>query len=380
MVKRILTVALLCVTSVGCVRDAPESDESRLPADPSEAAENLEGTNNLAPIQDSGQAESAASCIGGIQIDGAGYVHDYYNTGRFQPEDVGELIGEVEHTYDCEAPSKEGVEEGIWSSSGLPEGTEIHALAGQPVDEVVVAIVDVGVEVYRSAALDQLATVLNGEVVAIGINSDFDGQTRFATIDDPAVVKALVDAARDGEETPDSTAHGSGIRYFIAFEEDNGLLTVVPYAIGAGQLGDRVVGEVWADAVTQALDTSEPAATIDGFTASGSNGAAAFHRYGACRHDRVDLEVNPGEHLRADYDESLELRWWMNSPQPSERQLATPSRSGAILKVPDFKGTMIVEAYLIEPGGDHVLEGCMTLGSSAPADSGPATAPESPEP
>lgn len=308
----------------------------------------------------SSASDSAASCIGAVRIDGLLFLHDDYNDARLALDQLGDRIGSVDNDYECYSGFPDGSEAGIWGSPDI-KGDEVWSVPGQPQESMVAVSTDRGVRIYRSSAKSRLASALENEVIAIGVNSEFDGKTRFATIDDTDIVTELLNLASEGEPT---TSTGSdGLRYFIEFEHAGGMVTVVPYFVATNQLGDRIVGSGWFVAINEALDGSADAATIGGVLLTGTAGRGEFHPTGACRTDRVDLEVAPGELLVASYDSSLRPIWWLNPPEPLDPQVVAFSQTGATLISPNFAGAMIVEVVLVDESGNAVLEGCINLGS-----------------
>lgn len=302
----------------------------------------------------------AASCVEAIIVDGVTYARDSYNDARLGDEHLDREVGTVDGTYNCEEDGPASELDGIWGPSNL-QGNEVWTVSGQPSESVLAVATGQGVQLYRSMAVPPLDSVIEGAITAIGINSEFDGETRFATIDDPATIEQLVAAL--GDARPADGSGTSGLRYFIEFEHHDDLVTVVPFWATTNRLGDRVVGDEWPAAIDRALAASPEGPTMEGLALEGASGTGTFHPVGACRHDRVDLEVTPGEWLIAPHEGSSETRWWLNPAQPAQSGSTASSQVGTTVVVPNFDGTVIVEVFHLGRDGDEPLEGCLTLGS-----------------
>lgn len=316
-------------------------------------------------------AEQAAfDCEGGLVVDGVPYRVDWRGAGAIP--DLGERIGTVENSFDCGSPVPAG--DGIWASL-LPTGAAVYAIATRPVSEALVVVAgDETFLVRTPESLSVEGVVATGEpaaeVVAIGINSEFDGTTRFATIDEPVVVAALLAVLRSADATGDLTPLSDGERYFIEFVHADGLSTIIPYAVGRAQLWDRPVGDAWATAIADALLDAEGPTAVDGFLVRSPSASTLLHPRGSCRTDLADLVATPGEVLTVAFDEGDEVRWWLNPPVPGDGMLRPiPSQVGPTLLVPDFDGSLIAELTTYVNGGGVLAEACFTLVSTGSADS-----------
>jgi len=318
-------------------------------------------------------SQGAGDCVEAITVDGVLYARDSYNDTRLRDEHLGETVGTIDGTYDCGDVQGEGGQAGISGSPGL-QGERVWTVGGQPAASMLAVETDWGIRLYRSVEVSPLESVFEGDVSAIGINSEFDGETRFATIEDPATVERLVSGLADAE--PVARTGGGGVRYFIEFEHQGVLVTVVPFFVDDNQLGDRVVGDEWSAAIDRALSASPNGPTVDWITLEGASGIGTFRPLGACRTDRIDLDVTPGELLTASSRESAEEMRWLNPAEPLQTSSTGSSQIGSTVVVPNFEGSAILEVRLADRDGERALEGCLTLGSdrSSPS-SGPNSEP-----
>ncbi|MFP5487350.1 MAG: hypothetical protein ACLGHQ_03485, partial [Acidimicrobiia bacterium] len=319
-------------------------------------------------------AGGAASCVGGLLVDGVWYSPDWYSPVPEERE-LGKVIGTVDGQWDCSVAEEE-LGDGVFAS-GIPDGSEVRQIGTRRVDEALATVSRDGVSVFRSPDSLSLTSALDDEIVAIGVNSDYDGTTRFATIDDPAVIARLVDAARAVDQETSFDGLSEGMRYFIEFVHADGLSTSFPYGVERAQLSDRVVGVMWAEAIDAALAQSGEAPTVEGLTVSVGGVDAPTHPLGSCRLDRTDLTATPGQIVtvggEAVADDAIEPWWWINPPGGTGELVPAASPNGQRLVVPNVDEAMIVEIYLRTDATADVplVEACFTLtttGASARAD------------
>ncbi len=311
---------------------------------------------------------ASADCIGGLIMDGVLYQSDWHNRDRLTADQLGEVIGTVDGQWDCMVDSPESMGDGIFAL-GERTGTEIRAISTRSPDDALATVTPYGVAVFRTSEAMSLTATLASDIDEIGVNSDFDGRTRFATIDDRSAITELVEAAKSATSSGDRGVFGEGRRYFIEFVHPDGLSTAVPYQIDRSRLLDRAVGDVWADAVTAALADSDGPPAIDSVAVTNGAVDVAVHPAGSCRVDRPDLTVTPGDTLTLKLDDSTDgdVRWWLNPPDGGGELLPIPSQIGPTLIVPNFDGALIVELYLPDPRadeGDTLRELCFTLAST----------------
>lgn len=317
---------------------------------------------------------AAADCVGGLVVDGVWYQPDWNSPAPDETE-LGEVVATVEGPWDCYI-SPEELGDGVFAT-GIPYGSEVRRIGTRTVDEALATVSTDGIALFRSTDSMSLTGALDDEIVAIGINSEYDGTTRFATIDDPTVIARLVDAARAVEQEPSLDGLNEGIRYFIEFVHSDGLSTSFPYGVERAQLSDRVVGEVWAEAITTAMAQSGGAPTVDGLIVTAGGVEAPTHPLGACRLDRIDVTAAPGEivTIAGDVlaDKKVEPWWWITPPGGAGDLVPGASQTGPGLLVPNVDGTMIVEIYLRTDATFDVpvVEACFTLATAgAIADTG----------
>lgn len=310
---------------------------------------------------------AAADCAGGLVVDGVWYQPDW-NSPAPEESELGEVVGTVDGPWDCYVAAEQ-LGDGVFAT-GIPDGSEVRRFGTRRVDEALATVSRDGVAVFRSPDSLSLTNALDDEVVAIGINSEYDGTTRFATIDDPEVIARLVDAARAVDQETSFDGLNEGTRYFVEFVHADGLSTSFPYGVERAQLSDRVVGEVWADAIETAMAQSGGTPTVEGLTVSAAGVDAPTHPLGSCRLDRADLSATPGEIVtvggEAVADDVTEPWWWINPPGGTGDMVPAASQTGQGLLVPNVDGVMIVEIYLRTDATADVplVEACFTLATT----------------
>ncbi len=266
---------------------------------------------------------AAADCVGGLVVDGVWYQPDW-NSPIPDEAELGEVVATVEGPWDCYI-SPEELGDGVFAT-GIPNGSEVRLIGTRTSDDALATVSTDGVAVFRSTDSMSLANALDDGIVAIGINSEYDGTTRFATIDDPEVIARLVDEARAVEQESSLDGLNEGMRYFIEFVHPDGLSTSFPYGVERAQLSDRIVGEVWAEAITTAMAQSGGAPNVDGLIVTAGVVEAPTHPLGACRLDRTDVTAAPGEIVTvagdAVADEMIEPWWWINPTRRRGRSRA----------------------------------------------------------
>ena len=312
-------------------------------------------------------SDAAADCIGGLVVDGVWYQPDW-NSPAPEESELGEAVGTVEGPWDCYAESEE-LGDGVFAT-GIPDGSEVRRIGTRAVDEALATVSRDGVALFRSSDSLSLTSALDDGIVAIGVNSEYDGTTRFATIDDPATIARLVDAARSGDEETSFDGLNDGTRYFVEFVHADGLSTSFPYGVERAQLSDRVVGEVWADAIETAMAQSSGAPIVEGLIVSAGGVDAPTHPLGLCRLDRADVTAVPGEIVTVGGEavaaEVVEPWWWINPPNGTGDLVPAASQTGPGLLVPNVDGAMIVEIYLRADATADVplVEACFTLATT----------------
>ncbi|WP_395154105.1 hypothetical protein [Ilumatobacter sp.] len=297
--------------------------------------------------------ESDATCGEAVAIDGRIYFRDGYNTDAVDASDLGAVIDRVDQAWPCNdtGDDQEVPTDGVVASA-LPPGTELRAIGSEPSDVRVAAVNGDEVRVYVSPTGDRFA--FSADVFEIRINSGFDGSTGLATIDDPTLVRQLVNDLRVAPTAPRANDETDldDEQVTVELVRSDGLRTVVPYWIDEDQLADRRVGDSWATAVNDALASGPPQPIADGITMIGAKGVARFHPNGACRRDRPDLEVQQGEVLSIALTDGTEISHLYVSPRPPTNSGETPpdpsylSEPGQTFIAPELVGTTVVEAGL----------------------------------
>lgn len=312
------------------------------------------GLGGLLLLQTRGRdGDSEATCGELVAIEGRIYFRDGYNTGAVDPSDLGVVIDRVDQEWSCNdtGAQQEVPSAGVFASA-LPPGTELRTIGSEPAEAMVAAVSEDEVWVYANVTADRFA--FTADVSEIGINSDFDGTTRLATIDDPILVRQLVDelrAAPTATRSDDETDLDDQ-RVFVELVRSDGLRTVVPYWIDEDQLADRRVGELWTSTVNDLLASGPPQPVVDGITMVGTEGVASFHLNGSCRRDRPDLEVKQGEVLSIALTDGTDIAYLYVSPRPPANSDQTPpdpsylDKPGKTFNAPDLGGTTLVEAGL----------------------------------
>jgi hypothetical protein len=247
----------------------------------------------------SGGGESSV-CAGGIWFDGRSYLHEDFNDGVFDADELGEVIGTVTRTRPC--PERDG------DASELPVGTELRA--APHVNQAVgfAAVVDGEVEFFRTfhspadrAPADVLAL---HDVVEIGLNSDFDGSTRWATLTDPAQVAVVVEGISTApiEEIRSTEWTKVRMRAFIEFVRRDGLVTRSTYLVDSHlvAIGSEGVAlpSATRDVLNAALSDAPPAVPRSDIQLTGLSGTTPVFGRAACRLDRPNLRAAPDEVLQ----------------------------------------------------------------------------------
>lgn len=311
------------------------------------------------------RSDSEATCGEIVAIDGDIYVRDAYNTDAVDASELGAMIDRVDREWRCNdtGSGDRTVPVDRVVASVLPPGTELRAIGSGPAGSIIAAISGDEVWIYVNRSVDPFA--FDAEVSEIGINSGFDGTTRFATIDDPRLVRQLLEELRSSTmaSRAEDEADLDDQLLFVELVRSDGLRTVVPCWIDEDQLGDRRVGASWSTAVNDALASGPRHLVAEGIMLIGNGGTARFHPNGGCRRDRPDLEVRPGEVL-AIADGGSKASYFFVSPRPPVESDDTPPDPTHLAEprdtfvAPELVGTTIVEAGL---GSDQSNDDACTV-------------------
>lgn len=298
---------------------------------------------------------SVSSCGEIVGINGRIYQRDNFNDDAVPVDELGDVIGAVDQRWNCDDGDR-SIPEDVIVASLLTPRTELRSIGSGPASSTIAAVFDGQVVVYQAADVDRLS--FTADVSEIGINSDYDGSTRFATITDPSTIATLMDAARSSPQSGqrEDDADLDDRRYFVELVRTDGLRTVIPYWIDEGQLGDRNVPDSWATAVELALGEGPDQPIIDDITLTDGDRVASFHPNGACRRDRPDLDVPPKSTLNFVTDPTVQLSFVFVTTQPLDPNNGEPADAfapdvSATFEVPDREGTLIVEATLTRADG-----------------------------
>lgn len=234
------------------------------------------------------------------------YDAERFNDGVFGPGDLGEVVGVVDETVAC--PGRDG------EAGEVPVGTEFRSVPGIDPGVGIAAEIDGGVRFFRSfnpaqdLDIDQLLSL--DDAVEIGLNSDYDGSTRWATIDDPDQITAILAAVRSApvvESSFDDVNQHSLQRVFFETVRSDGLRTRTTYTLDSRLLSDRRVQQSgWtarqltgsaAAIIDAALDAAPLSTPRDGLELVGASGTADVLDRTACRLDRPQLLAAPAERL-----------------------------------------------------------------------------------
>ena len=284
-----------------------------------------------------------SSCAGGVRIGGNSYVSESFNSGVFEPGDLGDVVGVVKRTEVC--PERDG------DASGVPVGAELRVVRGVDPGVLLAAEVDGRVEVFRSGfppesvPVDEL--LMLDDVVEIGINSEFDGETRWATVLDPGQIANVVGGIRSAAAVPADWSRGDGVT--LEFVRSDGLRTRTPYLVDDGLLYDRRKGLQLSRAamtvLTRALAEAPPAPVTDGLTLTGSASTGAVHPHAQCRRDRPDLAATPGETIQVAGPRRTSITFIFISGPAIESYSVHSDQLADGIRLPDEPGRVIVELF-----------------------------------
>ena len=170
---------------------------------------------------DSAEDDFAADCVDAVAIDGVSFDREAHNEGVIDETQLGAAVGAIE-----EASCGRGSDARI-NSTYLAAGTELREIIGHDPASRVAAVRDGGVVVYGRRSPGLPANAFD-DVQAIAVLSEFDALTELGRIDDPAVVRQLVDEldpAAFGQQAP--AGWDPLRRVFIGLVHADGLSTQV---------------------------------------------------------------------------------------------------------------------------------------------------------
>jgi hypothetical protein len=309
-------------------------------------------------------------CSGGVFLDGRIYDVETFNDGVLEPSDLGAVLGVVERNVSC--PSRDG------EAGEVAVGTELRAISGIDPGVGFAAEVDGRVRVFRSSRppegleLDEVLPL--DDVVEIGLNSAYDGSTRWATIDDPDQIAAIVEGVRSGPivASPIEELIRPGLRAVFEIVRSDGLRTRTTYVIDRRLLSDRIGGEgEWtarelsesaAGIIDAALDAAPSARPRDGLVLVGASGTADVLDVAACRLDRPQLVASAGERLSIEGSRSGGITFAIVSGPGIESYAVDDEAIDDGIALPDTVGLLLIELVSFNLGTSfcsvvEVLEG-----------------------
>ena len=251
-----------------------------------------------------GSSGGSSDCGGGVWFDGRGYLPEQFNDRVFDADDLGDVIGNVERTRTC--PERNG------DASELPVGTELRAAPDIDPALGFAAVVEGEVEFFRTfhppKDLGPADVLSLRNVVEIGLNSDFDGSTRWATITDPAGIAVVVESITSAPTTEIHRADWNRMRAFIEFVRSDGLVTRSTYLVDtrtvAIGLDGVALSPAAADVIDAALTDAPTAIPRSDLRLTGPSGSTPVFDRTACRFDRPDLRAAPGDVLQIDGEQA----------------------------------------------------------------------------
>jgi hypothetical protein len=291
-------------------------------------------------------------CAVGVFMLGRLYDAERFNDGVFDPGDLGQVVGVVDRTVDC--PSRDG------EAGEVPIGTKFHSVPGIDPGVGIAAEIDGGVRFFRSfnppqdLDIDQLLSL--DDAVEIGLNSDYDGSTRWATIDDPDQISTIIDAVRSApvvESSFDAASRQALQTVFFEVVRSDGLRTRTTYTLDGRLLSDRRVRESgWtarelpgavAAIIDAALDAAPFAVPRDGLELVGASGTAYLLDRSECRLDRPQLVAAPGERLVIGGPRSGGISFALISGPDIEVYSVGHDAIGEGIPLPESVGPVLVE-------------------------------------
>ena len=298
-------------------------------------------------------------CAGGVFMLGRLYDAERFNDGVFEPGDLGQVVGVVDETVAC--PSRSG------EASEIPVGTEFRSVPGIDPGVGIAAEFNGGVRFYRSfnspqeLGVDQLLSL--DDAIEIGLNSDYDGSTRWATIDDPEQISAIVAAARSApvvESSFDDANQHSLQRVFFEIVRSDGLRTRTTYTLDSRLLSDRrfqqsgwtarqLTGSA-AAIIDAALDAAPSSTPRDGLELVGASGTAPVFDRAACRLDRPQLLAAPGERLAIGGTRSEGISFAIISGPNTEAYSVEHDAIGEGIPLPTATGPVLIELVSMNLG------------------------------
>ena len=307
-------------------------------------------------------------CSTGVYLFGRLYDIESFNDDVFALADLGPTVGVVERNVAC--PSRDG------DAGEIAIGTELREISGIDPSIGFAAEVDGRIHFFRSLnpptdfEIEMLLPL--DDVIEIGLNSAHDGDTRWATIDQPDQITAILEAVRTAPvvESPFEDALRTRLRTVIEIVRSDGLRTRTIYTVDRRLLSDRRVGESgWtarelprsaAAIIDAALNAAPLPAPRDGLELVGASGTAAVLRVTECRLDRPQLVAALEERLEVAGSRSDGITFAIISGPNIEGYSQEEIDDGIAL--PDVAGPVLIELVSMGLGSSY----CSVVDLAAP--------------
>ena len=203
--------------------------------------------NNSSPSNDEGESKSGIIEIDWVDfvvLNDINYHRAYMDNYKLQKDKVGKVIGKVEFTvanniYDPKYKVKNG------DAAFLEKGTNIYKLKDYSTNFRVAVYSNNEWILYEAdsnpkAQNGEDLLDINNKVTRIGINSETDGETELATINDKATINRLVELVSNAKVNQNNDNH-NGERYFIKFYLEDGSYVNRSYWIESGELSRGIM-------------------------------------------------------------------------------------------------------------------------------------------
>lgn len=203
--------------------------------------------NNSSPSNDEGESKSGIIEIDWVDfvvLNDINYHRGYMDNYKLQKDKVGKVIGKVEFTvanniYDPKYKVKNG------DAAFLEKGTNIYKLKDYSTNFRVAVYSNNEWILYEAdsnpkAQIGEDLLDINNKVTRIGINSETDGKTELATINDKATINKLVEFVLTAKINQNNDNY-NGERYFIKFYLDDGTYVNRCYWLESGELSSGIM-------------------------------------------------------------------------------------------------------------------------------------------
>ena len=194
-----------------------------------------------------------------IVLNDINYHRAYLDNYKLEKDKVGKVIGKVEFTvanniYNPKYKVKNG------DAAFLEKGTKIYKLENYSTNFRVAVYTNNEWIIYEAdnnpkAQMGEDLLDINNKVTRIGINSETDGKTELAAINDKATINRLVELVSNAKVNQNNDNH-NGERYFIKFYLDDGSFVNRSYWIESGELSRGIMlSEEFGDVIKDFLKT-----------------------------------------------------------------------------------------------------------------------------